>query len=390
MNRKIKRNIKTDYFFRFISSFTICEAIWVLYLGYRGLSLWQIGLLEGIFHATSLLSEVPSGALADILGRKYMIILSRVCSMVSAMFMLLSGSIWQFGIGFVFSAWSYNFISGSEEALLYDSFLCLGEENKYYKTNSRLSVITEISQGIATFAGGIMAEYSYRACYISVILIAAVSLVPCAFFKEPEQSNLKKKERISLWKHFIISFGIIKNIKQVRGILLFYSLIFTFYVSVYFYSQEYFYGLGLNKVGISVIMLSVGMASCLGALLSEKIHQVLKKHTRFAASFMVCLGIMGMSLGRIDVSVVCFAVMGFANSLLYPLQSASLNRLIPSGQRATILSVSSMVFSLFMIVLFPVIGLLADILQLKSIFLIIGAVLFGILIILGFVKRKEH
>lgn len=250
-------------------------------------------------------------------------------------------------------------------------------------------MVTEIAQGIATFAGGILAEYSYCACYLTAIFIAAVSLIPCTFFKEPEHNDVKQEERISLWKHFVISFGVIKNNKQVRGILMFYSLIFTFYTSVYFYSQEYFYGLGLNKISISVIMLSVGVFSCLGALLSERIHRALKKHTQYAASFLVCLGIIGMSLGRIDVSIVCFGMMGFANALLYPLQSASLNRLIPSNQRATILSVSSMVFSIFMIVLFPVIGLLADILKLKSIFLIIGAVLFGVMIILRLVKRSK-
>lgn len=65
MKNKIGRNITLEYIFRFIGNFSITEVIWVLYLAHKGLSLTEIGILEGIFHVTSLLSEVPSGALAD-------------------------------------------------------------------------------------------------------------------------------------------------------------------------------------------------------------------------------------------------------------------------------------------------------------------------------------
>ena len=36
---KIKKNIKNDYLYRFLSSFDITSAIWVLYLGYKGMNL---------------------------------------------------------------------------------------------------------------------------------------------------------------------------------------------------------------------------------------------------------------------------------------------------------------------------------------------------------------
>ena len=55
LNHKIRRNITLEYIFSFISKFSLTEAIWVLYLSYKGMSLAQIGILEGIFHITSLL-----------------------------------------------------------------------------------------------------------------------------------------------------------------------------------------------------------------------------------------------------------------------------------------------------------------------------------------------
>ena len=82
-----------------------------------------------------------------------------------------------FAIGFTISALSYNLNSGSEEALVYDSLKKIGEEKSYLKVNSRLNLIIEISQGLATFIGGILAEYSYIYCYITVIIISLLSII---------------------------------------------------------------------------------------------------------------------------------------------------------------------------------------------------------------------
>ena len=54
----IKRNVKIDYVYSFMKNFDISSAIWVLYMVYKGLPLWQVGVVEGIFHITSFLFEV--------------------------------------------------------------------------------------------------------------------------------------------------------------------------------------------------------------------------------------------------------------------------------------------------------------------------------------------
>lgn len=66
--------------------------------------------------------------------------------------------------------------------------------------------------------------------------------------------------------------------------------------------------------------------------------------------------------------------MNFSNSVLYPIQSTSLNELIPSEQRATIISISSMIFSLSMIIFFPLCGFIADMLNLHITFTILGII----------------
>ncbi len=387
MKDKIKRNISIDYIFRFISCFSITDAIWVLYLTYKGLPLWQIGILEGVFHITGFVSEVPTGAIADLMGRKKVIICSRICTILSCIIMLFADNMWQFAIGFIFNAWGYNLLSGSEEALLYDSFISLKREDDYYKVNSKMDVIIEIAQGLAIFVGGMLAELSFTYCYIAAIVIAVLSLGAAMLFQEPEGRSGCKEERVIIKEHFRVSVQIMKNNKKVTEIILFYAIVFTFYTSIYFYGQKYFLELGLNKVHISMIMLIVGVFSCLGAIMSEKIFGILKHKTKYIATLVIAGSISFMWFNQIILSVICFIIMGFANSLLYPLQSVTLNRLIPSEQRATIISVSSMMFSMFMILLFPIIGFLADLFSLHNIFMVVGIVLVGILVLSIYMKN---
>ncbi len=63
--------------------------------------------------------------------------------------------------------------------------------------------------------------------------------------------------------------------------------------------------------------------------------------------------------------------------MLYPVQSEQLNSLIPSGQRATLISVNSMFFSIAMILLFPLAGFLADLWGLTAVLVGMGGVLLG-------------
>jgi MFS family permease len=376
MKQKIERNISVDYIFHFLSNFSFTDAVWVLYLTYKGLPLWQIGLLEGIFHVTGFLSELPTGAIADLMGRKKIIIISRVSTIISSVLIISASNFWLFALGFIFSAWGYNLLSGSEEALIYDSFIYINKEKKYYKFQSRLAIIIEIAQGLSTFIGGVLAEQSFYWCYIGAIIVAVVSLIPSFIFREPVMDNykLQNSNKISLNEHFKISYKIIKESPQVLEILLFFSAVFTLYTIAFFYGQKYYLELGLSIIHISVIMFIAGFFSCMGALVSEKLAAKAENKIKIMATLVIAVGIIGMAVGNIIVSVIWFCIMSFANTVLYPLQSVSLNRLIPSQQRATIISVSSMTFSMFMLIIFPFVGFVADTIGLQSAFIIVGAV----------------
>lgn len=392
LKNKLKRNIPLDYITAFITNLNMQSSVWVLYLAYCGLSLAEIGIVEGIYHATSIVFEIPSGAVADLLGRKRSMVCSRVCTAISCVAMLFARNFWLFAAGFAIQALGNNLNSGSEEALVYDSMKLLGQEEGYLKVCGNLDVIIEVSQGIATVLGGILSDYSYFWCYLACLVVALLALVPVSFMSETPGAvrmdglELVKGDRLGIKRkavrevvagHFKLSYQILKSDREIVRVIVYYSVVFAAEALLFFYSQQYYFEMGFHRVSISLVLLAVGMASCLGAVLSGRIYQGCGKKAIVAASSSIAFALLCYGFQNPALSIAVFALAGFCNAMLYPIQSDTLNQRIPSEQRATLISVDSMFFSVAMIIMFPMAGALADRIGLGAVLSGVGAVLFA-------------
>lgn len=356
IKKKMKNNILLDYFYRFVCNFTIADGMFVLYLGQKGLTLAQIGLMEAIFHAVSVMTEIPSGAMSDLFGRKKTLFLSGICGILNCAIMLSTDNLWLLGLSFVFSAWSYNLISGTEEALLYDSMLQLGEERAFTKTAGRLCFVAEIAGGIGLLLGGYVAKRSYFLCYVIAMLSEMASILFVCFMTEPEN----RQKAVSVKAHFITSYCIVRGDKELAKILVGYALVFACYTTAFLYSQKFYYAKGLDEVAIGYLLLFMSFCSSAGALLAEPAKKRFGRLTSYLLAAVLLVGLCVMAAGSFWISVFGYAAASMANAALYPLQSEAINSRIPSEQRATLISVSSMCFSVVMIVIFPLVGLLAS------------------------------
>lgn len=376
MNR-LSVNIKNDYIYKFFSAFDITSAIWVLYLGFKGMTLAQIGLLEGIFHITGFISEIPTGALADLFGRKKIIIIGRITSLISAIIMLFSNSFMGFAIGFILSAWGYNLNSGSEEALIYDTLKKLDREEEFLKVNGKINLIIEVSQGLAVFIGGILSQIDFSISYITAVVIGLISLVLSTRFIEVDVIS-KENQSINIINHLKQSIDIVKNNKRLLNILIFFPLIYTFSAIVYFYGQQLFNDMEYSRISISIIFLFNGIFSSLGAILSSKIYKKYKSLGWIMISISISVFTIFMGIGKGNLSIVFFLGIGFLTSILQPISSNLINSMVESNQRATIISVESMFYSIMMIILFPICGFIGDRVYLELSFIMVGIV--GVLI----------
>jgi MFS family permease len=103
----------------------VINVISTVFYIHRGLSLRAIFLTAIVFALANLLAEVPSSYLADKWGRKKMIIVSIVLSLVYWIINLFAHTEAQFLIGFAFFGLAFAFMSGTGEALIYDTKVAL-------------------------------------------------------------------------------------------------------------------------------------------------------------------------------------------------------------------------------------------------------------------------
>lgn len=377
IRKKLERNIKLDYMYTALNNLNMMNFVWVLYLSHCGMSLAQIGILEGIFHVTSTICEIPSGAIADLFGRRNSMIAGRICIAVSCLIMLFTRNFVGFASGFMIQALGYNFNSGSEEALVYDSAKLSGQEESYLKINGRINVLIEVSQIFATVVGGVLSEYSYTYCYIACFSIAVLSVLPLLFMTEPpiKRTNMKRNAwLVKTREHFRKCFLILSGNRDILEIILFYSGIFMMDALLFFYGQQYFSERGLDKIQIGFLLMGVGIASSVGAVLSERIYRKIGEIISGIHAICISICIVTFGIGGTTFAMVAFVLSGFLSAMLYPVQSNILNSLIPSEQRATLISVNSMCFSVMMIIVFPVIGGLADEFGLDEVFTVFGII----------------
>ena len=389
ITKQLKKNININYLYSFILNFDVTGAIWVLYLSFKGMNLIQIGLLEGVYHIVGFLCEVPSGAMADLLGRKKTVLLGRFLCLASRVLMIFAGSFWGFAFAFTIQALSYNMNSGSAEALIFDSLKQLKKEKEYLGINGRINFLVEIAGAIAVFSGGVLAKYSYSYCYIAAMILGLCEIILVLNFKEPEIHTKQEEETISIKKHFQTCYHIMKENKQVRNILLYYPMTFTFFMVIFFYGQEYFQGMHLNTVRISICLLIQGLLSASGAACAKSLMNITNGKIKYLASVFMGITILLYGIMDLRIAIPAFCIMGFMYGLLTPISSDSLNSKIPSEQRATIISVSSMMYSMMMIIIFPISGVIAEWIGLSKTFFGIGILQLIIMIFLLFTLNKR-
>jgi len=388
--RNVKDNISKNYIFTFLINFSLTDGIWMIYLvAVKGLSLYQAGLVEAIFHVTGLLMEIPTGAIADIWGRKASRVLGRVVRVLSIIMFIMADGFLAVALAFVFTALSYNLESGSGQALLYDSLKQIKKEDDFTKIMGRNEVVMHIALIGSLTIGGYIASFNHDYAYIGAGVVAVISAIQALTFIEPKIDE-EQQESYS-FKSFVNkvkdSVSVIKcNVKLAYYILIFESL-GAVVASVKFYLQNYFKGIGYSEAFIGLFLACGAGFAAIIATQAYKLEHFWGER-RILRHFPIVMALLIWGVSLTTWPAIFFILLVGLDSLVYVVFSDYINKMIPSNKRATILSMSSMVFSAFMIVIFPIIGALGDTITLGKAFLVIAGITSLIAVSNYFIARK--
>ena len=362
-----KRQLLFLNLYNVLFSLRIADGVWVVFLLARGFSLVEVGLAQSVYSLISFVGEIPSGMAADLVGRKRTLAAAGLCGVLASLLMAFSQNLFGICVSMAFQALMFNLRSGTQQALAYDTLKAVGREREYPRANAILRVVSRVSASLSSLLGGFATLLGYLPAY----LLNALSGVTCGVctlgLKEPQVTEAQRQQNrhpfaglgSRLKEHLRSSIRFFRE-QPAAGLKLLASAAAAVpvYLSATFLQQSLLDG-GLPNAYLGVALMLLNLSSTAGMLLGARLKMRL-----FPLALACGLGC-GAATLLAGTSWWLLALLGgFGAQILYNLLDlrvdASLNQVFPSDQRATLVSVRSMVYSLLMIAASPAAGAIGD------------------------------
>lgn len=376
MNNKTGLNLTGPRIYMALFSLRFTEVFWVVFLRSKGFSFAAIGLMETVFHVASLLCEMPTGLIADRWGRKVSLAVGRVLCAVSALITLGAKDLTWIAVAFALNAISYTCHSGAFEALVYDS-LPKERQGDFGKIFGELNSVYLVGCSAAGFGASLFASrYPLKWLYVVSISVDLLGAVVSVFLSENLDARRGMKRPTGLRNALQKDIrGLAQALKApvLRGLLLFWGVASALGTSTHMYGQSLLEE-SLVPLGL------VGIAGTVGNLLAVvPTRYAYKIESRYGQVRPVIMGGMAVpcvvgilatipahvNWGWRALLIALYLGLTVVMETAYPLMCQAVNARTESHNRATVLSSSGMLFSIWMMVVFPLIGLAGDYLGLR-------------------------
>lgn len=361
----INKQISKLYLSSVLGSLSLTGA-WVAILAARGYSLVEIGIAETVFHITSLLFEIPSGVFADVFGRKNMLLVSAVMRMIGNVIMIFSCNLFMVCASIALFAMSYNFSSGSGDALAYDSLKTVNHEDYYEKYASNQLVIYRLCSGISTLCAGFALLIGHKASYGTDILFGAMQIrmltslneIRTVHHSENNEKNMIGSIKKELITCFVTSISFLKSAGKAVLLMFCNSLVGAVDILLLFFLQAKLPGAGIPLPALGFALFFMEMGGILGAKIILKGAKLRYRSVFAIATFLVLSGVFLEHSGIYLIMTAGGFIAALSDDALQVRTNTILQNMFPSEQRATLISIESFTFSIIMIVMSPLAGIL--------------------------------
>jgi len=372
-SRKVRRTYLTLLLFNTLAA-SLIWGINTLFLLDAGLNNLEAFAANAFFTAGFVLFEIPTGVVADLRGRRVSYLLGLLTLAISTLLYLfmwyVSAPFWAWAAASLFLGLGFTFLSGAFEAWLADALADAGNGDKLESVLAKGEIVEGAAMLAGSVAGGAIAQatnlgvpYVIRAALLVFNLILAAMLMRDLGFTPAKGKHAT--EEIKSILHASIKYGL--GNRPVRWIM--FAAPFTGGVTIYaFYAmQPYLLELYGDKQAYGIAGLAAAIvagAQIAGGLLVPYLSRVFSRRT---IVLLVCEVISVVVLAVIGfmpnfwVAVTLLVLWGLMFSAVTPIRQGYLNALIPSEQRATVLSFDSLFGSTGGVVIQPLLGKAADV-----------------------------
>lgn len=384
-------NIPRLYLIKIAKWFMLYMPIVVPFYQSNSLSMKDIMILQAVYSIAIVVLEIPSGYLADVIGRKKTLIIGAILGSIGFATYSFSYGLMGFLLAEIILGMGQSCVSGADSALLYDSLQENGKEKHYTRYEGRITSLGNVAEAVAGIIGGLLAGLSLRAPYIGQFAVTLIAIPAALSLVEPRRSG--EKIHASLMEVVRIArFALIEN-RPLRRNILFSAITGTATLTMAWFAQPWFeYALidiawfGLLWTGLN---LTVALASYTAHKLETKIGQNM---SIFLISLLIPLGYLALSRFDTRLGLVILFIFYLVRGYATPVLKDYINRITASQIRATVLSVRNFVIRLLFALTGPLLGWAKDIYSLPQALLLAGSIFMVLSVITGilFITEKKH
>lgn len=389
--KSIHKNIAIAYLLTFCKNSWFWLGIWVFYY-LRFTNYAGIGIIETVLITTMTLTEIPTGAIADLFGKRKTLFLSFLLQAIGVLWMALtpnfSGlvlSVFVMGIG-------GTFYSGTLEALVYDTLKQNNRESSYDRTISVISSIQLIAPAICGIIGGFLYIISPSLPFFATAAFYFLGIVGTLFLAEPviDTEKFSLVNYINQTKQGIKQLTKTINIKNQTILLLSIGVIGVILDEMLYSFLGVEFGLKAESIGVAwaIIFLISAMAVQTTPIIRKSLGD--KKAVILTGGVisltLIISPILGLTLG-----VVSILFSSTFLAILTNLTSIIINKNTESKYRATTLSTFNMIKNIPYVLTAYFIGSLSDSISAKNSAFVLGIILIFFLIFQKFkIKTKTE
>ena len=367
-NLNLKQQLRCIYISDFFSGLRITDAVWVALLAARGFSLWEIGLAESVYHIVSLFCEVPSGMAADLLGRRKTLLSGGVLTVTCNLLMAFAPNLFTICLAMGLNALAMTMFSGTFTALVYDSLKTEGREDEYIQVSANSSQISMLANAIGSLASLLKRFLGFAGFYLLSAAFEGVSTAALALMEEPivtkAQANREKHPLRTLPEQFrqLVrdSLHVLHTCPMAVKLIASSALISVPSYLTKMFLQQRLVELGWPTELLFLPLLLGGLACVAGTEIGRRVRCRSMRRLYTACALLCGVGTLLVGAAPAWGGILGMMLVQGVLEVYLLHESQKLNDAIPSDQRATLISVDGMAYSLLMIPASPLVGAVGD------------------------------
>lgn len=380
-----EKNISVFYLYSGFGARLIAPIV-VLFLLNKGLSFTQIMLLQSINSISIFLLEVPTGAIADLVGRKWSLMLSSIMMVLGLTVYVVTSNFYIFIVAEIMFALGLSLKSGADSALIYDSLKELGRAKEYAKIQGRAQFYGLIIQTVGSVIIGYLYSVNVNLPYIVSIIMITISAIAALFFKEARAYG--EQEKPSYFNQVKEGGTYVLHHKKVRAIIIYSVFIYVFWRIGFWYYQPYMKAVSIDPKYFGMMFAMFNLAAAISSRRAHSIIRLTKDKSLILLSVLFLSSFLLMGMTRIFIGALFILPQEIARGLKRPILLKYMNENIPSNQRATIISFKSLIENVMVAIAYPIVGMLVDHVDIVSLHTYTGlTVLLGIMGLYTYLNR---